>query len=131
MRAGDRVPRTGRRFYVWHGTHVSGEGGSSRRDTLAPSIRADVGETSSSAGRPAEIIGWFEGCSKAIATHVIDENQDPHIGTLLECEPAPTTASVAFFLRRALRPTGREFALAVPLGMRTALQANRLDLWAH
>ena len=67
-----------------------------------------------------EILGWGK-ILKTLNPKVIDTDPDPEIGELLEVD-IPDAPGSKFL--RVLCGTGREFCLAVPPDMKTALQAN-------
>jgi hypothetical protein len=66
-----------------------------------------------------EILGW-DNILKDLDTKVVDEDEDPMIGTLLETH---IEGNKEKFLR-VLCGTGRKFCLPVPPEMKTALEAN-------
>ena len=67
-----------------------------------------------------EILGWAKILKELKAT-VIDKDDDPEIGELVEVT-IPDIGEEKFL--RALCGTGREFALPVPPEMKTAMEAN-------
>jgi len=67
-----------------------------------------------------EILGWSK-VLKELNSVVIDQDEDPMIGALLEVD-IPDVGKERFL--RVLCGTGREFCLPVPPDMRTALEAN-------
>jgi len=67
-----------------------------------------------------EILGWAKILKELNAT-VIDQDEDPMIGTLVEVD-IPEVGKEKFL--KVLCGTGREFAIPVPPDMKTALQSN-------
>lgn len=67
-----------------------------------------------------EILGWDRLLS-SLSARVIDQDDDPMIGTLLEAD-LPDSPNTRFL--RVLCGTGRTFALCVPPTMTTAREAN-------
>lgn len=75
-----------------------------------------------------EILGWTKILEK-YPHQVIDEDEDPEIGTLIKVHlPAAnrfgTEVSIDCFFIRVRCGTGRDFTLSVPPWCRTALEAN-------
>ncbi len=105
-------------FASWHGTRIPVEW-ITQRDQLIPEV-ALTWPNIEQRRAAAEIIGW----AKVLATlphTVIDEDPDPQIGTLISVD-LPDAPGARFVLVRCA--TGRDFALAVPLTVKTALEAN-------
>jgi hypothetical protein len=67
-----------------------------------------------------EILGWVNILNKLDA-EIIDKDSDPQIGTLLEVE-LPDSGKERFL--KVTCGTGREFALAMPKHVKTALEGN-------
>lgn len=108
----------GWKLYYWHGTSVPAEW-IENKELLDPSL-ALTHENVEMRRIVAEIVGWDRVLSN-LPTRVIDENPNPAIGTLFECD-LPDAPQERFL--RVLCATGRTFMLPVPKTMRTALAAN-------
>ena len=110
--------RDGWALYAWHGTRVPADW-IEHRKTLDPKI-ALTDESVERRRAAAEMIGWNV-ILDALKPRVIEQDEDPLIGTLLEVDLPDAPASR--FLRVQCG-TNRIFALPVPREMKTALEAN-------
>jgi hypothetical protein len=110
--------RDGFCVYAWHGTRIPAEW-IENKEKLNPEI-ALTWENIEQRRCACEILGWNK-ILKALDAQVLDEDEDPEIGTLLEVE-IPEIGKEKFL--RVMCGTGREFALPVPPDMKTALDAN-------
>ena len=104
--------------YSWHGVRIPREWIEDRASLTAKT--ALTWENVEQRRAACEILGWVN-IIKELDAKVIDEDEDPMIGTLLEAD-IPEIGREKFL--RVLCGTGREFALPVPPDMKTALQAN-------
>jgi hypothetical protein len=104
--------------YSWHGVQVPEEWIESK-GTLSPEV-ALTWENVEQRRAACEIIGWATIIRKLDA-QVIDCDEDPEVGTLLEVN-IPEIGKERFLKVRC--GTGREFALPVPPDMTSALEAN-------
>ena len=110
--------RDGYSVFAWHGVRIPAEWITHRED-LAPATA--LGWENVEQRRCAcEIIGWATILRKLDAS-VIDTDEDPMIGTLVEVT-IPEIGREKFL--KVICGTGREFALPVPPDMETALAAN-------
>ena len=108
----------GLKVYSWHGTRVPAEWIEDKSSlTATTALTWDNMEQRRAA---CEIIGWAK-VLEQLDAKVIDEDEDPMIGTLLEVN-LPGVGSEMFL--KVLCGTGRTFALPVPPDMKTALEAN-------
>jgi hypothetical protein len=135
--------RDGFAAHVWHGTRVP-ENWITDPGTLDPAWAIDPSGRNSEQRRIiAEIIGWSR-IVEQFRLRVVDKDDDPTIGELLEVElppdpnwgvdaqgwipsnfdelPPPVPRFARFLKVRC--GTGREFVLSVPREMRTAREAN-------
>lgn len=104
--------------YSWHGVRIPREWIEDKASLTAKI--ALTWENVEQRRAACEILGWVN-IIKELDAKVIDEDEDPMIGTLLEAD-IPEIGREKFL--RVLCGTGREFALPVPPDMKTALQAN-------
>jgi hypothetical protein len=104
--------------YVWHGTSIPAEW-IDNKDTMDVSI-ALTWPNVEQRRCACEILGWKKVIDTLKST-VIDEDNDPEVGTLLEID-LPEIGKEKFL--RVMCGTKREFVLPVPPSMKTALQAN-------
>ena len=111
--------RDGFSVYVWHGTRVPREWIEDTENSLTPEI-ALYWENTEQRRAACEIMGWDSILTLLNAT-VIDENENPQIGTLLEVNHENIGREK--FLRVQCG-TGRFFAMPVPPEINTALEAN-------
>jgi len=105
-------------MFYWHGTSVPSEWITDKENL--PIETALTHENVELRRIAAEIIGW----DKIISTlnpKVIDENDNPMIGTLLEAD-LPGAPGERFLRVRCA--TNRDFVLPVPKRFQTALEAN-------
>lgn len=112
--------RDGFKVYCWHGTQIPDkwiEEGISAKEAL----QVDNAELRRCA---SEIVGWSH-ILEQLSYKVIEQDEDPLIGTLVEVE-LPITNEESSLERFLLVQcgTGRQFAIPVPPDMNTALQAN-------
>lgn len=105
-------------IYSWHGTTIPKEWIIDRDNMKAETALTWPNIEQRRAA--CEIIGW-ETILIQLKAVVIDEDDDPQIGTLVECV-IPDIGKERFL--RVLCPTGRKFALPVPPNMKTALEAQ-------
>lgn len=108
----------GTEVYAWHGVRVPGEW-FNNRDSLTPQ-KALTWENVEQRRAACEILGWVNILAE-LKSKVIDEDDDPQIGTLLEVN-IPDIGKERFLKVKC--GTGRTFALPVPPTMKTALEAN-------
>ena len=102
--------------HAWHGVAVPGKW--IRGDlTAAEALKVENTEQRRAA---CEILGWAKILDSLNAT-VIDQDEDPMIGTLLEVE-IPEIGKEKFL--KVLCGTGRTFAIPVPPEMTSAMQAQ-------
>lgn len=110
--------RDGWELFTWHGTTVPKEW-IMNKENIDPMI-ALTWKNIEQRRCACEIIGWANVIRKLDAK-VIDSDDDPEIGTLLEVN-VPDIGTEKFL--RVLCGTKREFALPVPPDMKTALEAQ-------
>jgi hypothetical protein len=104
--------------YSWHGVKIPKEWITSR-ETLTPKIA--LGWSNIEQRRAAcEIVTWAR-ILRELDAKVIDADEDPMIGTLVEVN-IPDVGSEKFL--KVICGTGREFAIPVPPTMTKALDAN-------
>lgn len=105
-------------LYYWHGVSVPREW-IEDKENLDPQT-AISWENIEQRRAAVEIIGW-EKILNAFDTRVINEDPDPEIGTLLECD-LPDAPKSRFL--KVQCGTGRTFVLPVEPHLQTALEAN-------
>lgn len=110
--------RDGSELYAWHGTYVPAAW-ILRPESLDPQT-ALTHENVEQRRAAAEIIGWAR-VLEHVKARVIDQDEDPQIGVLLEVD-LPQASNSRFLRVRC--PTGRDFVLPVPQTVNTALGAN-------
>lgn len=110
--------RDGFAVYSWHGVRIPGEWIKDKK-SLTPNM-ALTWENTEQRRAACEILGWVN-ILKELKSKVIDQDEDPMIGTLVEVV-IPEIGREKFL--RVLCGTGREFAIPVPPDMKTALDAN-------
>ena len=104
--------------YSWHGVRVPGEWIENKASlTAATALTVENIEQRRAA---MEILGW-DNIIKELDAKIIDQDDDPMIGTLLEVN-IPDIGPEKFL--RVVCGTGRTFAIPVPPDMKTALAAN-------
>ena len=104
--------------YSWHGVRIPGEWITNPESlTAEKALQLENAELRRSA---IEILGW-DTIISLLNGRVIDEDEDPLIGTLLEVQHESIGREK--FLRVQCG-TGRTFAIPVPPEMKTAIQAN-------
>lgn len=109
--------RDGFCLYNWHGVSIPKEW--TNKDNGLTAEKA-LKWSNIEQRRPAlEIFGW-DNVLKELNVSVVDEDEDPQIGTLLEAEIEGRKEK---FLR-VMCGTGRVFSLPVPPTVNTALEAN-------
>lgn len=92
-----------------------------QRKQIASGRITDAAEVMTEQRRAAcEIVGW-KNILAELNSKVIDEDGDPEIGSLLECE-IPDSGKERFL--KVLCGTKREFVLPVPREMKTAIEAQ-------
>lgn len=105
-------------IYSWHGVKIPKEWITSR-ETLTPQIALSwVNMAQRSAA--CEIVTWAR-ILRELDANVIDTDEDPMIGTLVEVN-IPDVGKEKFL--KVICGTGREFAIPVPPTMTKALDAN-------
>ena len=104
--------------YAWHGNRIPAEWITNKAD-LTPKI-AITWENIEQRRCACEIIGWAR-ILRELNTEVIDIDDDPMIGTLLNVN-IPDIGKEKFL--QVICGTGRTFAIPVPPEMKTALEAN-------
>ena len=109
--------RDGFEVYVWHGVRVPKNWIVDSTLTAEEALKHPNLELRRAA---CEIIGWVN-VIKKLKSKVIDKDDDPEIGTLLEVN-LPDVGKERFL--RVKCGTGRTFVLAVPPTVKTALEAN-------
>jgi len=110
--------RDGSKYYSWRGLAVPSEWIESPEQLTASTALTWKNIEQRRAG--CEILGWDKILTELNA-RTINIDGDPEIGELVEVE-IPDIGKERFL--RVLCGTGRSFALPVPPGMTTALQAN-------
>lgn len=103
--------------YVWHGVRVPKNWIVDSTLTAQEALKHPNLELRRAA---CEILGWVN-VIKELKSKVIDEDDDPEIGTLLEVN-LPDIGKERFLQVKC--GTGRTFMLAVPPTVKTALEAN-------
>jgi len=109
--------RDGWGLSCWHGTAIPDEWANGKPPTAQEAIQWGNIEQRRAA---CEIVGWHN-ILDSLDARVIDKNQNPQIGTLLEVD-LPDSGKERFL--RVKCGTGRDFCLPVPNDMDTALNAN-------
>lgn len=104
--------------YSWHGVRIPGEWIENRKALTAQ--KALSVENMEQRRAACEIVGWVN-IIKQLDGKVVDEDEDPMIGTLVRVN-IPDLGEEQFL--RVLCGTGREFAIPVPPDMKSALEAN-------
>jgi hypothetical protein len=104
-------------LYYWHGVAIPGEWVSGKKPTAIEALHWENLEQRRAA---CEIVGW-DAILTQLNARVIDADDDPEVGTLVEVN-LPDAGPERFLRVRC--GTGRQFALAVPPGMKTALEAS-------
>lgn len=104
--------------YAWHGVRIPSSWIEDRKSLTAKI--ALTWENIEQRRAACEIVGWVNVLTQLDA-RVIDVDEDPMIGTLVEVQ-IPDVGRERFL--KVLCGTGREFALPVPPNMSTALEAN-------
>lgn len=110
--------RDGYSIYSWHGVRIPAEWIEKKSSLTAKT--ALTWENIEQRRAACEIVGWAKILRDLNAT-VIDSDEDPMIGTLVEVS-LPDIGKEKFL--KVLCGTGREFAIPVPPDMKTALDAN-------
>ena len=109
--------RDGWELYHWHGVAIPAAWVTGNK----PSPQEALSWTNLEQRRAAcELVGW-KSILEQLDAKVIDEDDDPEIGTLLECE-IPDSGKERFIKVRCA--TGRDFVLHVPKEIKTALSAQ-------
>lgn len=110
--------RDGFSVYAWHGTQVPQEW---IEDPLSLTSHIALTWKNIEQRRCAcEILGWTK-ILEDLKAKIIDADDDPQIGTLVEVE-LPDIGKEKFL--KVLCGTGREFAIPVPPEMKTAIEAQ-------
>ena len=110
--------RDGYSVYAWHGVRIPAEW-IENKASLTPKM-ALTWENVEQRRCAIEILGWHNVLA-GLKSKVIDADNDPEIGTLIEVD-IPEIGKERFL--KVLCGTKREFALPVPPDMKTALQAQ-------
>jgi hypothetical protein len=111
--------RDGWKLHYWHGTAVPAEW-IEDRPKLTPAVA--LKQTNVEQRRAAcEILGWANILS-ALKAKIIDKDNDPEIGELVEVD-LPDLPNKAKFLRVRCG-TGREFAIGIPPNINKAIDAQ-------
>jgi hypothetical protein len=110
--------RDGYSVYAWHGTSIPAEW-IENKSKLTAKI-ALTWENIEQRRCAAEIIGWAT-ILRELNSKVIDSDEDPMIGNLLEVD-IPDIGREKFL--QVICGTGRTFAIPVPPDCKTALEAN-------
>lgn len=105
--------------YAWHGVGVPDEWIEKKETALTAEIALTWNNVEQRRAA-CEILGWAKVLDELDAT-VIDEDEDPMIGTLLEVD-IPEIGREKFL--KVQCGTGRIFAIPVPPDMKTALESN-------
>lgn len=108
----------GTEVYSWHGVQIPAEW-LNDRNSLTPQI-ALTWENMEQRRAACEILGWVN-ILATLNSRVIDADEDPEIGTLLEVD-LPDVGTERFL--KVQCGTGRIFAIPVPPDVDTALAAN-------
>lgn len=103
--------------YVWHGVRIPPEW--IRDKSLTPEI-ALTWNNMEQRRAACELLGWAN-ILDSLNSKVIDMDEDPQIGTLLQVE-LPDLGTEQFL--KVVCGTGRTFAIPVPPDVKTALEAN-------
>ena len=110
--------RDGWSLYYWHGVKIPAEWIENKNNLTAKT--ALTWSNIEQRRAACEIVGWAK-ILKELDAVVIDKDDDPSIGTLLEVD-LPDSGKERFIYVKC--GTGREFALPVPRECNTALSAN-------
>ncbi len=110
--------RDGWKIYHWHGVAIPAEWVENKA-SLSAKI-ALTWENIEQRRCAIAILGWTE-ILREVQGVVLDHDSDPEIGDLIEAD-LPDVGKVR--LLRVLCGTGREFAIPVPLHIRTALEGQ-------
>lgn len=110
--------RDGYGVYAWHGVRIPSEWITNKGELTAKTALTWVNMEQRRAA--CEIVGWAK-VLRELNARVIESDEDPMIGTLLEVD-IPDIGKEKFL--KVLCGTGREFAIPVPPKMKTALEAN-------
>src|SRR3990167_5452529 len=113
--------RDGWSLYHWHGISIPSEWVTGKKPTAKEALTYKNIEQRRAA---AEIVGWHN-ILHELNAKIIDEDQDPQVGILLEAD-IPDSGKEKFLKVRC--ETGREFVLPIPREVKTALEAN---LWTY
>jgi hypothetical protein len=109
--------RDGWSLYNWHGVSIPKEWVTGQKPTASEALNWPNLEQRRAA---CEIVGW-KNILAELNSKVIDADDDPEIGTLLECD-LPDSGKERFL--RVKCGTGRDFVLHVPKEMKTALESQ-------
>jgi hypothetical protein len=110
--------RDGHSIYSWHGTRIPSDWIEKKSELSAQT--ALTWENIEQRRCACEILGWAT-ILRELNSVVIDSDEDPMIGNLVECE-IPEIGKEKFL--QVLCGTGRTFAIPVPPECKTALEAN-------
>ena len=114
--------RDGMSLYAWHGVRIP-EWWMTNRSELTPQVALQW-ENLEQRRAACEMIGWARILNELDAK-TIDKDTDPQIGELVEVS-LPDSGKERFL--RVKCGTGRDFALAVPPSVKTAIEAN---MWTY
>jgi hypothetical protein len=104
-------------LWHWHGVSIPKEWVTGNKPTASEALNWPNLELRRAA---CEIVGW-KNILVELKSKVIDADDDPEIGTLLECE-IPDSGKERFLQVKCA--TGRDFVLHVPKEMKTALESQ-------
>jgi hypothetical protein len=104
-------------LYNWHGVSIPKEWVTGQKPTASEALNWPNLEQRRAA---CEIVGW-KNILAELNSKVIDADDDPEIGTLLECE-IPDSGKERFLQVKC--GTGRDFCLHIPKDCNTALEAQ-------
>jgi len=110
--------RDGYSVYAWHGVRFPSKWITNKGELTAKTALTWVNTEQRKVA--CEILGWAK-VLRELNARVIESDEDPMIGTLLEVD-IPDIGKEKFL--KVLCGTGREFAIPVPPNMKTALEAN-------
>lgn len=103
--------------YAWHGLRIPSEW--IRDKSLTPQIALTFPQVELRRAA-CEILGWHN-VLEALNKRVVDKNDNPQVGTLLEVDIPEIGTEKFLFVECG---TGRNFAIPVPPDVTTALEAN-------
>ena len=104
-------------LFHWHGVSIPEDWVTGKKPTTSEALNWQNLEQRRAA---CELVGW-NNILAALNSNVIDKDDDPEIGTLLECD-IPDSGKERFLQVQC--GTKREFVLHVPKEMKTALESQ-------